>query len=522
MLWEGITEMQTGGKKKRGPIDNVMILLNKVERNKYLGTDTYVTFTDIEKCFDNIWLDDAIVDIWRSGMSVRDAIMVKRLNEKARATVVTPFGETEEFELQSTVKQGGVSSVGLCCASLGRVNTIGRKITTLYGPDIEIGAQAFVDDIESAGSIKVANDTVYNCKLLEDEKKLTVNTDLGKSALMVIKGDKKALTRTVSEGVRRGRICVVNEYNFLGTLIDENAVYSANIKQVKGKVQAMINTTKQVGSMYEVGKMATQTRLKLLESAMIKSVLYNVEAFPTITDEEIKELERLQHNILNQLFEVPDSTPYAGLLMEAGLWMMEARVHYRKLMLFHNIMHSDDRRTIKRMLLFQKEYERRNGTWYTEIQRIIELYDITLDVGEVLKSAWKKHVKSKISAVNKEKVLQSCKNGVKTRFVSSNEWGRQKYMNNGSVEEVKQILKTRLCMVNLPCNQRRREETPGCSLCGETRKIRMEHYFVCSRLVQLRRIMNIKHTPKVYINGSIDHMLKASRYLQTVSRLVVR
>ena len=118
-------------------------------------------------------------------MSVRDAIMVKKLNEKARATVVTPYGETEEFELNSTVKQGGVSSVALCCSSLDRVNPIGRKIITMYGPNIELGAQAFVDDVESAGSLKVANDTVYNCKLLEDEKKLTVNTDIGKSAQLV-------------------------------------------------------------------------------------------------------------------------------------------------------------------------------------------------------------------------------------------------------------------------------------------------------------------------------------------------
>ena len=207
--------------------------------------------------------------------------------------------------------------------------------------------------------------------------------------------------------------------------------------------------------------------------------------------------------------------------MEAGLWMMKARVHYRKLLLFHNILHSDDRRTIKRMLLFQKEYERRNGTWYSEIQRIIKMYNITLDVGDTLKSAWKKHIKSKISAVNKEEVILCCKNGVKTWFISSNEWGRQKYLDNGSVEEVKQILKTRLCMVNLPCNQRRKEETSGCSMCGEKRKIRMEHYFVCSRLAHLRRIMNIHHAPEEYINGSIDYMLKASRYLQTVARLVV-
>ena len=520
-IWNGMSEMQTGGKKKRGPIDNVMILLSKAERNKYLGADTYVTFTDIEKCFDNIWLEDSIVDIWRSGMSVRDAIMVKKLNEKARATVVTPYGETGEFELNSTVKQGGVSSVALCCSSLDRVNPIGRKIVTMFGPNIEIGAQAFVDDVESAGSLKVANDTVYNCKLLEDEKKLTVNTDIGKSAQMVIKGSKKNATETITEEVRRGKISRVDKYVYLGTTIDETATYKINIKDIKGKVQAMINTTKQVGSFHEVGKMATQTRLKLLESAIVKSILYNVEAFPTTTDEEIKELERVQHNVLNQLFEVPDSTPYAGLLMEGGLWLMESRVHYRKIMLYHNIMHSDDRRTIKSIILFQKEFERRSGTWFSDVQRMIKIYGITAEVNNVLKSAWKKEVKQRITEVNKQKVIKRCEEGVKTRFISTNEWGRKSYMNNATVEEVKRILKTRLCMVALPCNRRQREAEPGCSLCGNKDKIRMEHYLECHKLIHLRRVMKVERSTEEYVNGTIDCMLKVTRYLEKVSRLVV-
>ena len=397
-LWNGISESQTGGKKKRGTIDNIMILLSVVERNKYLGKETYITYTDIEKCFDNIWLDDAIVDIWRSGMHIRDAIMVKKMNEKARATVLTPFGETEEFQLTSTVKQGGVSSVGLCCSSVGRVNQVGRKIVTLYGPDIEINAQAYVDDVESAGSQKVANNTIFNSSIIEDEKQLTVNTDAGKSALKVVHGTED--NKSVTETVKRGRIKLVKEYNFLGTWVDEIAQYGVNIVKMKGKVQAMINTTKQVGSKHEVGRLAIQTRLRLYEVAIIHSVLHHVEAFPVVREDEVKELEKMQHNILVQLLELPQSTPYAGVLMETGMWMMEARIHYRRLMLYHRLEHSDDRRTIKSMIKFQKNYEKRPGTWYSETQRILKLYKIEADVMKVLKSQWKREVKAKISVGN--------------------------------------------------------------------------------------------------------------------------
>ena len=521
-IWNGISESQTGGKKKRGPIDNVMVLLSIAERNKYLGKDTYITYTDIEKCFDNIWLDDSIVDIWMNGMHIRDAMMIRKMNERARATVVTPFGETEEFELKSTVKQGGVSSVALCCSSLDKVNKNGRKIVTMYGADIEINAQAFVDDIESAGSPKVANNTIYNCNVMEEEKQLTINTDRGKSAQMVIKSNKNNDNKTITEMVARGRIGSVQEYEFLGTWVDESAMYGINISKMKGEVQAMINETKQVGSMHEVGYMATQTRLKLLESAIMKSALYNVEAFPTITEEEIKDLEKVQHNILVQLLELPESTPYAGMLMETGLWMMEARVHYRKLMLYHNIVHSDDGRKIKNMIEFQKQYERRAGTWYSDVKRIIGMYDIIADVEKSLKSEWKREVKSKIGVTNQKRVVLKCKEGVKTRFICDDEWGRKKYLNNATTEDIRRVMKLRLCMIPVPCNQRRREEEPGCKLCGCTTKIRMEHYYTCPRLDRLRGNMNISsNLDGQLFKGPVSKLLKEAAFMETVSKLTV-
>ena len=97
-----------------------------------------------------------------------------------------------------------------------------------------------------------------------------------------------------------------------------------------------------MGSHNEVGIMAVQARLKLMESTIIPSVLYNIEAYPTINAKEMTELEKLQHQILIQLLNVPKGTPYVGLLMELGMWQMKARVHYRKhviiITLFFNYM----------------------------------------------------------------------------------------------------------------------------------------------------------------------------------------
>ena len=72
---EGRTKLspnQTGGVKNRGGIDNTFTLLAVMERNSYLGLSTVLTLADVEKCFDQLWLDDGIKDLWKCGMRARD------------------------------------------------------------------------------------------------------------------------------------------------------------------------------------------------------------------------------------------------------------------------------------------------------------------------------------------------------------------------------------------------------------------------------------------------------------------
>ena len=47
--------------------------------------------------------------------------------------------------------------------------------------------------------------------------------------------------------------------------------------------------------------------------------MYGVEAFPTLTKEEVNGLNSLQHQVLCEFMGMPKSTPYAPLLMEVGI-----------------------------------------------------------------------------------------------------------------------------------------------------------------------------------------------------------
>ena len=166
---------------------------------------------------------------------------------------------------------------------------------------------------------------------------------------------------------------------------------------MKTKLQYMINTVKQRTLPQKMGKYAVDAKLKLAETIIIAGLLHNAEGFPSYTESEIKELEKIQHTIITELLGVPNSTSYLALLLETGFWTMKARVVYKKLMLYQNILKSDSRRTLNLLVKVQKE-ENRKSTWYGGIAEIINEYELTeWDPAIILKSKWKTLVKKKIT-----------------------------------------------------------------------------------------------------------------------------
>ena len=64
-----------------------------------------ITFYDIERCFDSLWLEDCINSSWQCGVDDDILYLIYPLNRKADITVRTPIGNTQSFEVCNLVKQ---------------------------------------------------------------------------------------------------------------------------------------------------------------------------------------------------------------------------------------------------------------------------------------------------------------------------------------------------------------------------------------------------------------------------------
>ena len=99
--------------------------------------------------------------------------------------------------------------------------------------------------------------------------------------------------------------------------------------------------------MNKVGNMAIEVRLKIYETVVIPTLFANIETWSSITDTEMMELERIQYRMLKGMLAQPQCKPYWGLRAETGVWPVMNRIEYKKIMLFHNIVTSEDNRLIK-------------------------------------------------------------------------------------------------------------------------------------------------------------------------------
>ena len=82
-------------------------------------------------------------------------------------------------------------------------------------------------------------------------------------------------------------------------------------------------------------------------SMIVQALFYNIETWTNLRKSDMEHLETLQGKVIKGIFGLPKATPYWGLLYELDILPIKLLLTYRKLMLYHNFMNSDDRRVVK-------------------------------------------------------------------------------------------------------------------------------------------------------------------------------
>ena len=265
---------------------------------------------------------------------------------------------------------------------------------------------------------------IGNCKSLESLKGFTFSCKPEKSEVLVI--GKKKEEQEVKGTVKEGEIQAVTQYKYLGEWYSEKGDHSISIQKRKEKIEYMIHEIRKYGDVGRVGKMALAVRIKIYETVVVPTVFANVETWGIIKEKEMKELEGIQYKIIRGMMEQATATPYWGLIAETGVWPVENRIEYKKVMLYHNIVNSDEKRLVKEVVEDQIRKPYKN-CWGESLIVICEKYKIKIEkIKNYSKPKLKKEIKAKIMEEIARKIEDKKREMTKMRFTDGR--GRRKYI----------------------------------------------------------------------------------------------
>ena len=182
ILSRNMTQFQTVGTKGKGVVDNLFLLRGIIDHSVYLNKPTLVTFYDIEKCFDSLWLEDCINSRWENGVQDDTIYLIYLLNSKASVTVNTSFGRAPVFELKHIVQQGTVLGPILNNCSLDAIHRDGSGYQMGHAV---IKPMEFVGDLADPNhNIQSASVSNQIIEQIQREKRLNFSTR--KCELLVI------------------------------------------------------------------------------------------------------------------------------------------------------------------------------------------------------------------------------------------------------------------------------------------------------------------------------------------------
>ena len=270
ILSGNMTQFQNGGIKGKGVADNLFIVRGIINHATYLNKELWLTFYDIEKCFDSLWLEDCINSLWENGVRDDMLFIIYMMNRHAQITIKTPFGDTDQIVCKNLVKQG--TSLGPILNNCSPDKFCKESYDYQYGR-VKIKSLEFVDDLADPNSDKnfayESNLIIHN---VQKEKRIKFSSE--KCELLKINSvDDKENIIVNDTPIKQVHVSkyLGDHFNAKGNNID---MCKERIAKAKGSTVELISLCKEVN----FGERQLETMLLLYHVVSVPRLIYNCEA----------------------------------------------------------------------------------------------------------------------------------------------------------------------------------------------------------------------------------------------------
>ena len=511
-------QYQVGNQQNRNIRDHTLIvhaIINEAQENKH---QLDILFTDIKQCFDSIWLEEAINDLYDSGINTRNLNLLFEGNKETNMLVETKFGQSQRTKLDKIVMQGSVTGGTFCSNQLSKICNRSYKEGHVYMYDgiVPVPPLAMVDDIMTIVLCNSAEGLITNVTLdsFIQMKKLESQVGDGKCQWLHI-GDQQCPSSYVAN---RQFISQCKAYKYLGDHVSDgwDELYLKRYARAQGyaaKCQAMSTEISLGVQIYSVAKL-------LHEALFLNGSLVNMETWPNCSDRRMDMFERAEQSIFRRILAAHSKTPVECLYLELGVIPFRYHLMARRVAYYQVIMNRSDDEITKAVVARQK-ISQIPGDFYVQVLGDMTRLNISeSDIKNQSKTALKKQIDQAIGKIAFEDLLKKAKSHSKVREDLYSDLKGMEYMKDPrfTTEDVNTLFRFRTRMFNVKNNFRNQYRSTNllCPLC-ETCDDSQEHLFECSKIkddISTDQPTNISYSD--LFTNDCNRLLQVSQLLEEI------
>ena len=499
---ENMSNSNIGSRKNRNIRDHLFVvygILNSVLNGEADPID--VQIYDVEKCFDALWLEDCMLDMYETiPPHARDdkLALIYEMNKENYVAVKTSVGLTERVMLPSIVMQGGKWGPLKCSNTMDKIGKKcmekGEHLYTYKG-QVKVMPLAMVDDllgIARCGDKSLDLNTVINSKI--EMKKLKFHTPdaNGKSKCHTMHVGKCA-SGCPSLKVHGSQMERVSSDTYLGDIVSDDGKNKLNIESRVAKGLGITSQIMDILKCVSFGSHFFEIAATLRESFLVNGILTNCEVWYGLTDGEVSQLEEVDRLLLRQVFRVPSSCPVEALYLESGCVPLRYVIKNRKINYLHHLVTRSEREMIYQFLMAQWKFPAKKNEWTEQVKA--DLLEFSLDdelnwIKKKSKSSFKILVKNQMREVALVNLLEKKESHSKMMSVNYSSLMMQAYLKDPEVTatQAQTMFKFKTRMEKFSENFKGGRPTKPCPLCKASPDTQA-HSFQC-KVIQENIVIN--------------------------------
>ena len=482
-----------------------------------------VVITDYKQCFDGMWLEDCLNDLYEAGVQNPNLALIHATNTKNKVAVKAPNGISERVTINDIVMQGEVMAPLECSVS---VDTFGKecqkeeKYLYYYRDLVGVPSLSMVDDvvnISECGVESVALNAYINAK--SNSKKLQFGKEkchklhigcnkescpeLFLDTWKIEETDELNTGRKVFNDVVGDDYAIENsdEERYLGDLITSDGRNTKNLAARKAKAVGIVDKIMTILNDVFFGHYFFQVALTMRVQMLLSSILLNSESWYNLSDNDIQQLETVDNMLHRRILECPRSTKTSILHLELGTLPIRYLVKSRRLLFLQYLLKQEKESLMYKFFEAQSQWPQK-GDWISMVKKDVNEIELNLTFDEIsVMSDYSYNTKVK-NAIRKtafnwlitEKNKPSSNGGTsKGSELSYTKLKLQDYFlpNSMTIKQCNLLFSLRAQMFPVRCNYRHSYTDLSCPICqDQSQPDNQLHALSCSGLFKNENIVS--------------------------------